>query len=391
MAITKVTDSLVDFDSLAITGDAEVLTITASTGTSQVYQKYSSTGGNHYIGVANSAGAGLLSGAGAYSLNIQTEGARNLALGTNNSLRMLIDSSGNVGIGTSSPSSYSKLDVAGLVKINSSRDTYVDASEDAGASAKIFVTAAGSGDFSQEAGHLVMQARTHTSVYRDIIFAGGINNAGPLMTIKGEGDTLIGRTSVITANDKFTVEKSTGAGYTMTSSATTALGGTYYYHSYIANGSQTGYVSSNGSTTSYNTSSDYRLKENVVTDWDATTRLKQLKPSRFNFIADAETTVDGFLAHEVEDIVPEAITGTKDATETLTNVVINNVGNVIARDIEEDDWIAGKEDETYPSDSTWEASHTANVYQGIDQAKLVPLLVKTIQELEERITTLENA
>jgi hypothetical protein len=58
---------------------------------------------------------------------------------------------------------------------------------------------------------------------------------------------------------------------------------------------------------------DYRLKENVITDWDATTRLKQLKPSRFNFIADADTTVDGFLAHEVQEIVPEAISGTKDA------------------------------------------------------------------------------
>jgi hypothetical protein len=150
------------------------------------------------------------------------------------------------------------------------------------------------------------------------------------------------------------------------------------------------YLATNG-TVSFNNLSDYRVKENVVTDWDATTRLKQLKPSRFNFIADStNTTVDGFLAHEVEDIVPEAITGTKDATEELTNVVINNVGNVIARDIEEDDWIAGKEDETYPSDSTWEASHTANVYQGIDQSKLVPLLVKTIQELEARITALES-
>ncbi len=88
--------------SLDITGNSEVLTIAASTGTSQVYQKYSSDGGNHYIGVASSAGAGLLSNAGAYSLNIQTEGARNLALGTNNTLAMLIDSSQNVGIGTSS-------------------------------------------------------------------------------------------------------------------------------------------------------------------------------------------------------------------------------------------------------------------------------------------------
>jgi len=106
-----------------------------------------------------------------------------------------------------------------------------------------------------------------------------------------------------------------------------------------------------GTTTNYVTSSDYRLKENVEYDWDATTRLKQLKPARFNFIADADTTVDGFLAHEVSSIVPEAIHGEKDAVD----------------------------DEGNPK------------YQGIDQSKLVPLLVKTIQELEARITALENA
>jgi len=111
-----------------------------------------------------------------------------------------------------------------------------------------------------------------------------------------------------------------------------------------------GSITGAASSTAYNTSSDYRLKENVDYTWDATTRLKQLKPARFNFIADADTTVDGFLAHEVSSIVPEAITGEKDA--------IDSEGN--------------------PD------------YQGIDQSKLVPLLVKTIQELEARITALES-
>ena len=111
-----------------------------------------------------------------------------------------------------------------------------------------------------------------------------------------------------------------------------------------------GTISVGGSATAYNTSSDYRLKENVNYDFDATSRLKELKPARFNFIEEADKTVDGFLAHEVSSIVPEAITGTKDA--------VDEDGN--------------------PE------------YQGIDQSKLVPLLVKTIQELEARITTLEN-
>ena len=83
---------------------------------------------------------------------------------------------------------------------------------------------------------------------------------------------------------------------------------------------------------SYSTSSDYRLKENVVAMSGATERLKQLNPSRFNFIADADTTVDGFLAHEVQAVVPEAITGTKDAMRDeqyeVTPAVLDDDGNV---------------------------------------------------------------
>tara|TARA_R100000951_G_C2615949_1_gene172758 strand:+ start:23 stop:1165 length:1143 start_codon:yes stop_codon:yes gene_type:complete len=149
---------------------------------------------------------------------------------------------------------------------------------------------------------------------------------------------------------------------------------------------------SSNSAVIYATSSDYRLKENVDYTWDATTRLKQLKPARFNWISDAaDTTVDGFLAHEVSSIVPEAIDGVKDATKTSTNCVLNAEGNLYKAGITEAEWTAGKEDSTYESDTSWTASHTQNIYQGIDQSKLVPLLVKTIQELEARITTLENA
>lgn len=111
-----------------------------------------------------------------------------------------------------------------------------------------------------------------------------------------------------------------------------------------------GSISTSGSSTAYNTSSDYRLKENVIDLADATTRIKQLQPKRFNFIADADTTVDGFLAHEVSDIVPEAITGTKDEVDADGN----------------------------PK------------YQGIDQSKLVPLLTASLQEAIAKIETLES-
>jgi hypothetical protein len=129
----------------------------------------------------------------------------------------------------------------------------------------------------------------------------------------------------------------------------TNAGGLFNFY-YAATGGAVGSISHSTSATSYNTSSDYRLKENVVYDWDATTRLKQLKPARFNFIVDADTTVDGFLAHEAQAVVPEAVHGTHNEVDA--------------------DGVA--------------------VMQGIDQSKLVPLLVKTIQELEARITALEG-
>jgi len=138
-------------------------------------------------------------------------------------------------------------------------------------------------------------------------------------------------------------------------------------------GTLVGRITSDGSSTTYATSSDYRIKENVTYDFDATTRLKQLKPARFNWIADeSNTTVDGFIAHEVSSIVPEAVSGEKDAmTEELLYVDGDEIPD-------------GKK-----VGDVKEASQIDP--QGIDQSKLVPLLVKTIQELEARITALEDA
>ena len=152
-----------------------------------------------------------------------------------------------------------------------------------------------------------------------------------------------------------------------------------------------GTIKTNVTSTAYATSSDYRLKENVSYNFDATTRLKQLKPARFNFKTDADTTVDGFIAHEVTSIVPEAISGTKDATKTLENVILNADGSFFKQNISQADWIIHKTKGTFANDTTWVATYTMPEYQGIDQSKIVPLLVKTIQELEARITTLENA
>ena len=121
-----------------------------------------------------------------------------------------------------------------------------------------------------------------------------------------------------------------------------------------SDGSTIGQVARNGTSDAvqFLTTSDYRLKENVSYDFDATTQLKQLRPCTFTWINDeSNTTHQGFLAHEVQEIVPHAVNGIKDA--------VDENGNIEA--------------------------------QSIDKTDLVPLLVKTIQELEARITALENA
>ena len=177
-------------------------------------------------------------------------------------------------------------------------------------------------------------------------------------------------------------------------------GAQYYFDFRLANNTQVGFIHTNSSSTTYATSSDYRLKENVVDMTDATTRLKQLQPKQFNFIADdTNTLVDGFIAHEAATVVPEAVTGTHNETEVVNNVVLNADGSVNKQDVTEAVWTEGKSTTTdpqgnevaalYASDTTWVATKTVPKYQGIDQAKLVPLLVKTIQELEARITALE--
>ena len=144
--------------------------------------------------------------------------------------------------------------------------------------------------------------------------------------------------------------------------STTSTGFKYQMRFYNPNG-QVGYISTQNSATQFNTSSDYRLKENVTAISDGITRLKTLKPSRFNFKVDKDITVDGFLAHEVSSIVPEAITGTKD--EVVTQAMID----------------AGDYKEGTLNDP---------IYQGIDQSKLVPLLTAALQEAVAKIEVLET-
>jgi len=270
-----------------------------------------------------------------------------------------VDSSNNVGIGVSNPSSYQgnadNLVVGNLV--------------DAGTGLTIVSGTASLGSI-----HFA-DSPTGDDSYRGFIQYNHASNymrfatdATERMRIDSSGNLLVGTTLTAEVDESGTRIVVGDAGFIEHSRTSTtdtlpnvvlARGNNGEAIRFIRNdGSnrEVGDIVLTTSSTSYNTSSDHRLKENVVELTGATTRLKQLEPKRFNFIADADTTVDGFLAHEVQAVVPEAIHGTHNEVDADGNPV----------------------------------------YQGIDQSKLVPLLTAALQEalteiagLKARVTALE--
>tara|TARA_A100001391_G_scaffold17241_2_gene9634 strand:+ start:35 stop:811 length:777 start_codon:yes stop_codon:yes gene_type:complete len=233
-----------------------------------------------------------------------------------------IDSSENVGIGTTSPSA--KLTIEGATAFST-----LEFASTSGSATSAFMGITSGSDLAVKVNGSEAIRATDDSV-------GGLGHTGGNGAISSEG---------------FVFRKNTNGNHLEIGHASGAGDG-FSFLICRHNGSSIGGISQDGTTqVDFDTSSDYRLKENVTYDFDATTRLKQLQPCRFNFIAEPDRTIDGFLAHEVTDAVPQAIKGKKDE--------VDEDGNINP--------------------------------QMIDHSKLVPLLVKTIQELEARITALENA
>lgn len=194
----------------------------------------------------------------------------------------------------------------------------------------------------------------HVKIYGGELL-GGSTGAGEIflytnnteaMRITGDGHVNIGNAStsnngIIFFESGVTYHYQNGTGSSNT---------VRFYRNVDSSGTLVGSITTDGSSTSYNTSSDYRLKENVSPIIDGVSRLMKLKPSRFNFINMPKTEVDGFLAHEVQSVIPEAVTGQKDKVD----------------------------EEGKPE------------YQSIDQSKIVPLLVASVQELTKKVEELEN-
>ena len=167
--------------------------------------------------------------------------------------------------------------------------------------------------------------------------------------------------------------------------ATNFINTSGYPMAFHYSGSTVGTIRSTNNSTSYNTSSDYRLKENEVAISDGIKRLKNLKPYRFNFKNDKDKTVDGFFAHEESSVVPEAISGDKDAMAVKTKYTADDVET------------QGDNPSKKVGDAKTYSTTEINA-QSIDQSKLVPLLTSALQEaitkietLEAKVTALENA
>jgi len=325
-----------------LSNDGLVVQHSDATGIRIIDSGNAGNNGGH-VGIGNDNGNLQLSTAGVMLFDTGFEPTDQLYNGRHE--RMRIDSSGNVGIGDTNPGA--KLDVNSgttntMAHFHSTDDNgFIELRDD------------------DTAGYIGVQ-NSH------IYIGGAASNAAQSVNIKyNTGYIGIGNAAPERNLDIMDFQTNGSAvgieigdvGYR--SSKDTA-NFSYHMRFYNTNG-QVGYISTTNSATAYITSSDYRLKENIDYDWDATSRLKQLKPVRFNWISDeSNTAIDGFLAHEVSSIVPEAISGEKDAVYTEEDAANN-------------EYVEGD-----PK------------YQGIDQSKLVPLLVKTIQELEARITTLEG-
>lgn len=305
---------------------------------------------------------------------------------------------GNVGIGTTSPSA--RLDVAGKIRAtddlilaqtnpviaydNGSTGALRFAS-DGGNTERMRITSGGNVGIGTASPVYKFEVSdgTRTGVFNpNSVFDGffiGIKESKPLVLGTGDAERMritsggffLVNTTDVPANTSrgFGIGIDVSGTYIQNRVNTTASYGQLAF--FNPNG-LVGQVVTSGSSTSYNTSSDYRLKENVKPVENALSVLTQLKPCTFNFIADTDEEVMGFIAHEVQEVMPQAVTGEKDAVRIeqveVSPAELDEEGNVITEAVIEEKEVP--------------------VYQGIDHSKLVPLLVAAIQEQQEQIKSL---
>ena len=203
-------------------------------------------------------------------------------------------------------------------------------------------------------------------------YVGGSSSDDIKLTIDDDGIVLIGRTSsgntgnghTFRGNDSCIFSRDSDTGETVQISRNTSDAVIVQFRAGDSgNATQIGHIDKSGSGVTYNSDSDYRKKENDVVISDGITKLKQLRPIRFNYKENSDKTFDGFFAHEVQPVVPEIVTGTKDAVVT------------------QDDIDNGNYEQSEKGDPK---------YQSMDYGRLTPLLTAALQEAITKIETLET-
>jgi hypothetical protein len=278
--------------------------------------------------------------------------------------RMRIDSSGNVGIGTSSPAQ--RLDISGNASVSGqlmagTTTTYSDGTIGTPrlqwrAQAGAYAGAISIADTTNGIEHWVLRNPNGSVASVSTNGSSFVFNTAHTerMRIDSSGNLLVGKTT--TASDVTTIGAFiTNVGksvFTTSSGASLVLAGTgtgtRNIQDFYLNGNFIGAISVSTSAVSYNTTSDYRLKENIVPMSGALNVVALLKPVTYNWKADGSDG-QGFIAHELQEVVPDCVTGEKDAVDEKGN----------------------------PQ------------YQGIDTSFLVATLTAAIQEQQAIITDLK--
>jgi len=315
----------------------------------------------------------------AQGMNIYTNSAtRDVIFGTNETERMRIDGSGNVGIGTANPSEA--LHVIGTIQ----------------ASANFQLTANDSYCGFSANGMYVHNANDIVS------FKTG---AAERLRIDSSGNVLVGKT-VTTSQSVAGIVLHPDGGI----ACTTSNSGTQYPLSFARGGAYVGTVTTSASATSYNTSSDYRLKENVTAIQGAADTVMAMQPCTYTAIVDG-LWYDGFLAHELQEVHPRAVQGTKDAmqdeeyevTPAVYEDVVTPAVDAVAATYDDEGLELTPAVEAAPETTentlvTEAVMGTRSVpdMQSVDYSKLTPILTAALQEaltkieaLEVRLTALE--